>query len=70
MDKANLVKAIGIVGGVMTVVVLIVFLWPLFAALGTIIISIVILALPLIIAVAAVVLVYRHLQSKDDAGKR
>ena len=56
--------AIAIVLGGLAVILLIVFAWPLFAALGTILLTIAAIFLPVILIVVAVVLVYRHLQSK------
>lgn len=64
-NMSNLVKAICIVSGVIVIAGLALLAWPLFAAIGTVILAILAMLLPIIVLVVAVVLVYRYLQSKD-----
>ena len=69
MDSmGNAAKAICIVLGALAVIGLVLLLWPLLAALGTMVLAVLAMMLPLVLIVIAVVLVYRYLESKD--GRR
>lgn len=65
IDTRNAVKAMCIVGGVVAAIGVIILAWPLFVALGGVILSLLMLMLPLILLFAATCLVYRYLQSKN-----
>ena len=64
-SMGNMAKAICIVLGALAFVGLLLLIWPLLAALGSVVMTILGMMLPLVLIGVAVVLVYRYLQSKD-----
>ena len=64
-SMGNMAKAVCIVLGALAFVGLLLLVWPLLAALGSVVVTILGMMLPLVLIGIAVLLVYKHLQSKD-----